>query len=246
MVDIEVYPDFPSLTRAAALRFTSIAEAATTTRNRFSVALSGGSTPRSLYQLLATDEFIPLVDWQQTFVFWGDERCVPPDHKDSDYHMAREALLDYVPLPMSNIYRMQGEADPEEAASIYDARLREFFTGRSAGMVLRPRFDLVLLGMGEDGHTASLFPETAVLDEQERWAAAQYVAKLDAWRITLTPPAINAAANIIFLVSGENKAETLRQVIDGDASPYQYPAKLIQPYDGRLTWLVDAAAASLL
>jgi 6-phosphogluconolactonase len=247
MRNIEIYPDMQSLARAAAERIVSAAEAAMTTQNRFSIALAGGSTPRVTYQLLATSEFLPLIDWAQSHVFFGDERCVPSDHQDSNYHMAREALLDYVKIPMSSIYRMRGEDDPQQAAMEYESRMRAFFTGaRAGGDAGRPRFDLVLLGMGEDGHTASLFPGTAALHERERWAAANYVEAKESWRLTLTVPALNAAEQVIFLVAGENKAEALRQVFSDESDPYQYPAKLIQPDDGQVLWLVDAAAAALL
>lgn len=246
LIEVLVYPDLPSLARAAAERVVNIAEAAVTTHGRFSVALSGGKTPRALYALLATNEYLSAIDWAQTHVFWGDERCVPPDHHDSNYHMAREALLDYAPLPMGNIYRMRGEVEPSHAADEYENALRHYFKGRADSEHLRARFDLVLLGLGEDGHTASLFPNSAALDEQERWVVAHHVETLDAWRITLTPQAINAAAYVIFLVTGANKAERLKQILSEPLQPRQLPAQLIQPTDGRLLWLVDRDAAALL
>lgn len=246
MRKLEIYPDAQMLARAAAEHIVTIAEAAVTTQNRFVVALAGGSTPRATYQVLATREFLPLIDWSQSYVFFGDERCVPPDDHESNYHMAREALLDYVNIPMSSIYRMRGEDDPHHAADTYGQVLYHFFSGRTGVDYAVPRFDLVLLGMGDDGHTASLFPGTAALHEQERWVTANYVEAKETWRLTLTQGVLNAAAHVIFLVSGESKAEALKQVFSEDSDPYHYPAKLIQPGDGELLWLVDEAAAALL
>jgi len=215
------------------------------------VALAGGSTPRATYALLATEEFAARVDWPRVHVFWGDERCVPPDHPGSNYRMAREALLDHVPLPARNVHPIHGEISPEEAAADYERTLRAFFAWNSGGRGSRdgapiPRFDLVLLGMGENGHTASLFPSTAALHEQTRWVVAHYVENLEAWRVTLTPIVINAAANVTFIVSGAGKAERLQQVLRGPCRPDLLPAQLIRPTDGRLVWVVDAAAAALL
>jgi 6-phosphogluconolactonase len=242
MADVRVYATTEEFTRAAAEYFVNQADVAITTRRRFSVALSGGSTPKPLYTLLATNDFARRVDWAHVYVFWGDERCVPPDHPDSCYRMAREALLDHVPLPSQNIYRIHGEDEPALAAAEYDQLLRRFF-GETSGA----RFDLVWLGMGDDGHTASLFPGTEVLDEHKRWVKENYVeVTKQKWRITLTPPAINAAANIAFLVSGAGKAERLRQVLKGEYQPYVLPSQLVKPADGHLVWLVDSAAAALL
>jgi 6-phosphogluconolactonase len=242
MADIRVYPNADELTRAAAEFFVTQAQAAITTCQRFSVALSGGSTPKPLYALLATEDFARRVDWAHVYVFWGDERCVPPDHPDSCYRMAREALLDHVSLPSQNIYRIRGEEEPARAANEYEQVLRRFF-GEASGA----RFDLVWLGMGDDGHTASLFPGTEVLDEQGRWVKENHVpAVQQKWRITLTPSAINAASNIAFLVSGAGKAERLRQVLKGEYQPHLLPSQLVAPIKGHLVWLVDTAAAALL
>jgi len=217
---------------------------------RFSVALSGGSTPRALYSLLATDEFVARVDWSRLHVFWGDERCVPPDHPESNYGMARQALLDHVRIPLSNIHRIPCEREPRLAAAAYEQTLRAWFSGGSAGRRVReretPRFDLILLGMGEDGHTASLFPGAAALGERTRWVVACQVIALGAWRVTLTPIVINAAAHVMFLVSGAHKAERLRQVLAGPYRPDELPAQIVRPTRGRLVWLVDKAAASAL
>jgi 6-phosphogluconolactonase len=236
MAEIRTYPDAASLARAAAEHFVTLATQAMTARGRFVVALSGGSTPRAAYTLLASDEFVARVDWPRVHVFWGDERCVPPDHAESNYRMARETLLDKIPIPAENIHRIQGELPPDQAATAYQAEL-EAVLGAGG------RFDLILLGMGEDGHTASLFPGTTALHEQTRWVVAHYVDKLSAWRVTLTPVAINAAAHVTFLVSGAGKAERLREVLDGPHQPDVLPAQIVRPTDGRLLWLADAAAA---
>jgi len=241
MREVRVHPDAASLAQAAAEHFATLAAEAIADRGRFAVALAGGSTPRATYALLATDAFAARVDWPRVHVFWGDARCVPPDHPDSNYRMARETLLDHVPLPAGNVHRIPCEREPEQAAAAYERTLRAFFARHPEGPI--PRFDLVLLGMGNDGHIASLFPGTAALHEQTRWVMAHYVDKLRAWRLTLTPIAINAAANVIFIVSGAGKAERLRQVLAGPYQPDLLPAQIVRPDSGRLLWLVDAAAA---
>ena len=244
MSEFRVYPDGASLARAAAEHFATLATEALAARGRFAVALSGGSTPHPTYALLASPEFAGRVDWPRVHVFWGDERGVPPDHPDSNYRMAREALLDHVPLPAHNVHRIHGEMEPQQAAAGYEHTLRAFFAqhpGRPS-----PRFDLILLGMGDDGHTASLFPGTAALHEGARWVVAHYVHKLRVWRVTLTPVAINAAAHVTFLVSGAGKAERLRQVLNGPYQPDVLPVQIVRPTDGRLLWLADAAAAAQL
>jgi len=240
MSEIRTYPDADHLARAAAEHFATLAAEAIAARRQFTVALSGGSTPRAAYALLAAEE----VDWPRVHVFWGDERCVPPDHLDSNYRLAREALLDKVPIPAENIHCIRGEINPEEAAADYERTLRSFFARHPEEPT--PRFDLILLGMGEDGHTASLFPGTAALNEQTRWVVAHYVDKLRAWRVTLTPVVINAAAHVTFIVSGAGKAERLREVLTGPYRPDTLPSQIVRPTDGRLLWLTDAAAAGLL
>lgn len=244
MTAVETYPDAESLAQAGAEHFVTLAQAAIAARGCFAVALSGGSTPRGLYARLATEELAAQVDWSCVYVFWGDERCVPPDHHDSNYLMARQTLLDHLPVPPENVHRIRGELEPEEAAAEYERTLRTFFFLPSEKPI--PRFDLVLLGMGDDGHTASLFPGSAALHERRRWVATQYVGKLQVWRVTLTPIIINAAAHVTFLVSGAGKAERLHQVLTGPYQPDLLPAQIIKPDGGRLLWLVDAAAAALL
>jgi 6-phosphogluconolactonase len=239
MQAVATFPDQDTLAEAAAQHIVTLAKEAITTRGRFSIALSGGSTPKQTLSCLASDEFAPMMDWQKVHVFWGDERCVPPDHPDSNSLMAREVMLDRVPIPIDNIHRIQAELNPTDAAHIYETELRAFFQEV-------PRFDLVLLGMGDDGHTASLFPGTEALIEEDRWVVANYIARLSSWRITLTPIAITAAANITFLVSGAHKAERLHEVLNGPYKPRELPSQLVKPLDGRLRWLVDADAARLL
>jgi 6-phosphogluconolactonase len=240
MSEIKVLPDSASLTQAAAEHVVHLATAAIADYGRFSFGLSGGSTPRDLYKLLAAAPFIQQIDWAKVHIFWGDERCVPPDHPDSNYDMARHTLLDQVPLPPENVHRIQGELPPIEAASNYEKVLRGFFGNQA------PRLDLLLLGMGDDGHTASLFPHTAALREREKWVVANEVTAKQTWRITFTQTAINAAANITFLVSGGGKAERLRQVIKGPYTPDDLPSQLVKPQNGSLVWLIDSPAAALL
>jgi 6-phosphogluconolactonase len=235
--DLHVLPDQDALTATTAGQITLLADAAIRARGQFTLGLAGGSTPRPVYAQLAREASL---DWAKIHIFWGDERCVPPDHAASNYRMARAALLDHVPLPEANIHRIPGERQPEEAALAYERELRAFFVGDW------PRCDLLLLGMGDDGHTASLFPGTAALTVQNRWVVENYVEKLDAWRITLTVPAINAAANVIFLVTGADKAEALHAVREGSPLPEQYPSQLVQPGQGSVVWLVDEAAAARL
>ena len=242
--EVRVVADEADLARAAASEFVERATDAVAARARFTVALSGGSTPRALYALLATDPALKSqVPWDSIHFFWGDERHVPPEHPDSNYHMASEALLSQVPVRATNVHRVKSELeDADEAALEYEQALRDCFR-LGAGDI--PRFDLVLLGMGPDGHTASLFPGTDALSEHQRLVVANWVEKFDGDRITLTLPVLNNAASVIFLVSGAEKAETLRAVLAGD-SPEPYPAQLVQPSNGELIWLVSSDAARLL
>jgi len=230
---------------AAAERLVTRAAAAIATSGRFIVALAGGSTPRGLYELLATPRHAPRIDWPRVHVFWGDERCVPPDDPASNYRMTREALLDHVPVLPSNVYRIHGEGLPTAAADAYEDDLRRVFSTPSG----RPRetasacFDLVLLGMGDNGHTASLFPGLTAVHESQRWVVAEYISEVSMWRVTLTPPVINAAADVLFLVSGAGKAAMLHRVLEGPRQPDAFPAQAIVPRGGA-TWLVDVAAAA--
>ncbi len=244
-VDVAVFSDDDTLMRAEAEHVAKLAHAAIAARGRFLIALSGGSTPGRLYELLARPPFLEGIDWSRVCVFWGDERCVPPDHAQSNYRMAREALLDRVPIPKENVLRIHGEDEPHRAAEAYEQVLGGFF-GQAAGPPDRS-FDQVLLGMGNDGHTASLFTGTPPLTEWRRWVMAQYVESLPVkWRITLTPVVLNAAADVTFLVAGSSKAERLREVLEGGQRDVALPAQLIQPKHGVLHWMVDAAAAASL
>ena len=240
MAIIKTYPDPETLAREAAMNFIDCANEAISERDHFSVALAGGSTPKALYQTLATLEMVPRVVWEKVYVFWSDERCVAPNHEDSNYRMAFDTMLQHLPIPVKQIYRMEGELEPKEAANVYEGRLKQFFQQKP------PRFDLVLLGLGDDGHTASLFPGTKALKETQRWVTANYVRKLSAWRLTLTPRLINQATNVTFLVSGEGKAQALQRVLAGRFNPEELPAQMIRPDHGQLCWLVDAGAAALL
>jgi 6-phosphogluconolactonase len=233
MSELVVVPDADALASVAAQRFTALASSAIAERGRFIVALSGGSTPRPAYALLAQEPLVSRVDWARVHVFWGDERCVPPEHPDSNYRMASRALLDHVAIPPDSVHRIPGELPPEEAAAVYQAELERVL---GAG----GRFDLVLLGMGADGHTASLFPGTAAVEERGRAVVAVYVEKLTAWRVTLTLPVIQAARRVVFLVSGAGKAPVLARVHAGEA----LPAGLVRPKDGQLIWLADRDAAA--
>ena len=210
-------------------------------RGSFTLVLSGGSTPQPVFARLASGELREQVDWPHVHIFFGDERCVPPDDARSNYGMARETLLDHVPLPAEQIHRMRGEDDPALEALRYEQEIAQFFR-----TPYFPAFDLILLGMGDNGHTASLFPGTAVLRERERWTAAQYVEVMSAWRVTLTAPLINAARQVAFLVEGVGKADMLASVLHGPYQPDVWPAQMIRPAAGELHWLVDSAAAARL
>jgi 6-phosphogluconolactonase len=231
------------LFQAAAEEVIRAATDAVALRGRFTLALSGGSTPRNLYTLIAANAGSSL-PWAQMFFFWGDERHVPQDNPDSNYRMAKETLLSKVPIPPANIFPVPAEnPDAAAAAEAYEQTLRKFFALAPGEL---PRFDLILLGMGPDGHTASLFPETAALQERSRLVVANWVEKMETSRITFTLPVLNAARCVAFLVSGTDKAAALHQVLEGNAPAEKYPSRLVQPSDGKLIWFVDRAAASEL
>ncbi|MEA2601867.1 MAG: 6-phosphogluconolactonase [Acidobacteriota bacterium] len=235
--EVRVFADVEELMRAAAEEVARRAEEAVRERGRFTWVLSGGSTPRELYRLLASPPYRDRMPWSAIHVFWGDERHVPPDHPDSNFRMAREALLDAVPLPAANVHRIRAEEpDAAVAADLYEAELRAFFQRV-------PCFDLILLGLGKDAHTASLFPGGTALHENERWVIAPWVQAQSTFRITLTPPVLDHARLCLFLVSGEDKAEALRAVLAGPRDPERYPAQIVA---GNRLWMVDRAAARLL
>ena len=240
---IRIVPDSQALFRAAADEFVKAAQESVQANGRFTVALSGGSTPKGLYSLLASDpDLRARVPWEQTHFFWGDERHVGPEDADSNFRMAREAMLSSVPA--AHVYRIKGEIpDAAKAAHEYAQELRAFF--KLTGGEL-PRFDLVLLGMGPEGHTASLFPGAQAVGEKHRLVVANWVGKFFTDRITVTVPAINNAARVMFLVQGDDKALALKGVLEGPFEPSQLPAQAIQPASGKLLWLLDPAAAKLL
>ncbi|MHA6249633.1 6-phosphogluconolactonase [Pontibacter sp. CAU 1760] len=238
---IQIFEDKAQLSKAAAELFVQQAQTAVTERGRFSVALTGGSSPVQLYNMLAESPYKEQVPWQQTHVFWGDERWVPLTDAQSNAKMAFDTLLSKVPVPKEQIYPMwEAGIEPEVYAAKYEEQLKNFF-GNAA-----TQFDLILLGMGDDGHTASLFPGTEVLKEQSRWVQAYYLEPQSMYRITLTALIINQARTICFMTFGEKKAPALYEVLEGERNAQQYPSQLIKPENGEIIWLVDEAAASKL
>jgi 6-phosphogluconolactonase len=241
--EIRVLTTPQELFSAAAEEVVRIADQSVKERGRFTIALSGGSTPKSLYNLLATNARTTL-PWDKMFFFWGDERHVPPGDPESNYRMAADTMLSKVPVPPGNVFRFATEnPDVEAVADNYEKTLRKFFQ-LAPGAV--PSFDLILLGMGPDGHTASLFPGTAALHEKTRLAVANWVDKLKTNRLSLTLPVLNAARCVAFLVSGTDKAAVLRSVLEENVPGDQYPAKLVQPKNGKVIWFLDRGAASSL
>jgi 6-phosphogluconolactonase len=247
MSKITVYPDKESLISGTADFIAELAAQAIAARGRFTLALSGGNTPRPVYARLATAGYRDRIDWSKVQIFFGDERCVPPDDPQSNYLMVKTALFDQAPLLEGNIHRIRGEDAPEQAAADYAKVLQHTFGGDAAAGNPPPEgFDLILLGMGDNGHTASLFPGLAVVTEPVRWVMAQYVEVVGMWRITMTPVVINAARQVAFLVSGANKAEMLHRVLEGPYQPVVLPSQIIKPTRGELRWLLDAPAAAQL
>lgn len=233
----------PEVAAAAAQLFTDAVRKAVEARGVARVAISGGTTPKAMFTLLAGDPFVKQVPWDKLDLFWVDERCVPPDNAESNYRMTREALLSKVPLPEARIHRMEGELEPEVAAARYESAIRNAFKLEGAET---PTFDLVLLGMGDDGHTASLFPHTEALNEMSHIVVANHVPQKDTWRITLTWPVINQGREVAFLIEGTGKAQVLHDVLLGPYQPETYPSQIIRPASGKLTFLLDAAAAAKL
>jgi 6-phosphogluconolactonase len=247
MPKITVYSDNESLISAAADLIIASAEKAIAVRGRFTLALSGGNTPRPVYARLASADYRDRIDWPRAQIFFGDERCVPPDDPQSNYLMVRTALLDQVPLPPGNIHRIRGEEAPEKAAAEYTEVLQRTFGGDAAnGGPPAEGFDLILLGMGDNGHTASLFPGLAAVTETIRWVMAPYVEVAGMWRITMTPVVINAARQVVFIVSGSKKADILQRILEGPYQPVVLPSQIVNPASGELRWLVDAPAAAKL
>lgn len=234
-----ILPDIDAVSHEAAAIFINSAERCISLRGRFSVAVSGGSTPGRLFSLLGSELYADKIDWSKVHFFWVDERCVPKEHKDSNFGGAWNSLLSQISIPESNIHRIKGELPPVDGALEYEKELMTFF-----GAATLPAFDLIFLGMGEDGHTASLFPASDSLKEDKRLAVPVYVERLKSWRVTLTLPVLNNADSVVFLVTGRNKAEALKEILGRDESAKNYPAYLIKPDNGSLTWLIDNDAAS--
>lgn len=237
---LHIFKDPQELSKAAAEMFVKTAREAVQERGKFTVALTGGSSPAHMYQLLAQKPYNELVPWDQTYVFWGDERWIPLSDNRSNARMAFETFLHKAPIPPEQTFQMWGEQEPEAYAAHYEKLIRKHVGQEN------PRFDLILLGMGEDGHTASLFPGTEVLKEKEKLVEAYYLESQDMYRITLTAPCINQARKIAFLTFGEKKADALYEVLEGDRNPEKYPSQLIQPQQGETIWFVDEAAAQRL
>ncbi|MDQ2681271.1 MAG: 6-phosphogluconolactonase [Candidatus Eremiobacteraeota bacterium] len=236
---LKVFDNPAALAKGLADTFISHVQQAIEDRGRFYVALAGGTTPSAAYQLLAAAPLRDCVNWANVFVYFGDERCVPPDDPQSNYKMAHEAFLDAVHIPVENVYRMHGEDDPTAAAADY-ARILQANLGEQL------RFDLVILGLGPDGHTASLFPGTDPLHDDDLLVRAPFVAQFNTYRLTLTPRILNAARYVVFATEGAAKATALAAVLEGPRNPTEYPAQIIAPADGQLTWLVDRNAAAKL
>ncbi|KAA5542345.1 6-phosphogluconolactonase [Adhaeribacter rhizoryzae] len=232
---IQIFKDTQQLSQAAADLFVQAANEAVQEKGRFTVALTGGSSPIQMHQFLAQSPYREQVPWEQTYIFWGDERWVPLTDEQSNAKMALETLLNHVPIPKNQIFPMWGKQEPEIFAQQYEETLRQHL-GQT-----EPSFDLILLGMGDDGHTASLFPGTAVLQEKEKWVVAYYLEPKQIYRITLTAPLINQAKKVVFITYGEKKADALYEVLEGRRNPEQYPSQLIQPQNEAI-WLVDEAA----
>lgn len=242
--EILIFPNIEELNAFAAEKFIEIGNQAIDERGRFAVALAGGSTPKALYKLLSGDNFRNKIDWKRVFFFFGDERNVSPDAEDSNFRTANENLLKPLETAGENVFRWQTELEnASETARKYESAIKDFFDSDDKTL---PRFDLILLGMGDDGHTASLFPFTEALNETEKIAVGNPVEKLETTRLTLTFPVMNNARNIIFLIAGAGKAETLKEVLEGDFQPLKYPSQSVKPTNGNLFWLVDAPAAELL
>lgn len=240
--EIKVVADPRAMVEEAARRIVAAAERADHEGQLFALFLSGGSTPRALYQLLASEQWRGQIDWRNVELYFGDERCVPPDHADSNFRMVNEALISKVPIPASQVFRIRGEIDPQEAAKEYGLILKEHFEGEGA--------DMMLLGMGSDGHTASLFPGTDALVETDHRCVANhvphdYIPRGTEWRVTVTFPFINRSREILVLCAGRDKQQRVQEVLEGRGDPDELPIQRVRPESGTLTWLLDAAAAGM-
>jgi 6-phosphogluconolactonase len=242
---LHVFENTRELSLAAAKSFVTLAHQAIGLRGRFTVALAGGSTPRGLYELLAGTPYSEQIAWHDCEVFWGDERAVPPDHPESNYKLAQDSLLGHVPVSAECVHRMRGEsANLERAASDYQLEIADRFGTSAAGPP--PQFDLILLGMGQDGHTASLFPDTRAIEESERWVVANEVPQLKTHRLTMTFPLINEARKVFFLATGSSKAVVLSEILEGSPNPRRLPARSVRPKAGEIGWFLDRQAAARL
>lgn len=244
MPEIRVFQNLEELSQAAAARFAEITAQPRSDNRPFSIALSGGHTPKHLYELLATQEFSSRIPWSNVHLFQVDERCVPPTSTESNYRMIREAMLDKIPLPSGHFHRMTAEQPDRDAAARSYARELQTIAAESSAKW--PRLDLIFLGLGEDGHTASLFPSSAALEEEKLAVCPNWIEKLGMWRLTLTYPVLNAAARIIFLVAGAEKAKIVRRILRSPQGTPLYPAQRVKPSNGTVTWFLDEAAAQFL
>lgn len=241
-MDVVIYPDSDTLSHEAAQHIVRIAQEAIVTHGRFTFALSGGSTPRELYSLLGSEPYRSQIDWALVELFWSDERCVPPESEESNYHMAQQVLISKVPIPANQVHRMPADlSDHDTAALAYSREMQSTF-----GTDGVPNFDLIQLGMGPEGHTASLFPHQPSLHEQQRLVMPVVVPKPPPPRLTFTPRILNAARHVLFLVTGAEKADAVQAVLEGHYQPDEYPAQIVQPVKGEVTWMLDKAAASKL
>lgn len=240
-VEVQIFSDLMAISQKAAEMFVLLTRESISEKGRFAVAISGGSTPKRFYSLLGSAAYRDQIDWPSVHFFWADERCVPKEDEENNFKLASETFLSRVPVPDRNIHRIKGEKGPEIGTKDYGGRIRSFF-----GTLGLPVFDLILLGMGEDGHTASLFPGSKILQERERLAVPVYLERPGVDRITLTLPVLNNASQILFLVSGSSKAEAVRSVLEGGKASRRFPASLIRPLHGSVTWLIDEEAASNL
>ena len=237
---IHLYPNKEQLVTATTEHVVNSIGQAIEERGLCNIALAGGNTPREVYSMLAEESYRGRVDWDKLHLFWGDERMVPPEHQDSNFRMVKETLLDHVRIPDVNVHRIRGEIAPEKSATDYAELLHKHFKEDL------PRFDLILLGIGEDGHTASLFPGTDAVEECERYAVAVFVSRLGTWRVTLTFPVLNAAREVFFLVSGRSKADTVRRIISIKQPAKEFPASMVNPENGTLHWMLDSEAVVLI
>lgn len=235
--EIKISSDKNKLIQESAAYIAGLIKKSIKEKDRCTFVLSGGSTPKSLYETLASEKYREMIEWSKVHLFWGDERCVPPDHPDSNYRMAKEALIDHIDIPQRNVFRIPAEQEPGEAAREYEETIKK----NVGGSMQFPVFDIILLGIGEDGHTASLFPGTGALKEKQRWVSEVYVPQLDAYRITLSLPVINNGRDVIFLVAGESKADVVRKIINGIDTTS--PSAQVDPINGNLFYFIDKPAS---